>query len=94
MAPALSRQAVIDKSMASVREAVADGASVMIGRSGMPTRVADFLPVAREVIHRSENGLVDIGSEGASVGEMIDGLTLDALQGLTGVPLRMAVPAG
>lgn len=53
MAPALSRQAVIDKSMASVREAVADGASVMIG-----------------------------------------GLTLDALQGLTGVPLRMAVPAG
>ena len=72
MAPALSRQAVIDKSIASVREAVADGASVMI----------------------SSFGLLGIGSEGASIGEMIDGLTLDALQGLTGVPLRMAVPAG
>jgi hypothetical protein len=90
MAPALSRQAVIDKSMASVREAVADGASVMIGGSGI-------VPRGRRTdrgADRSPFGLLGIGSEGASVGEMIDGLTLDALQGLTGVPLRMAVPAG
>ncbi|WP_371433061.1 CoA-transferase [Novosphingobium sp.] len=86
----MSRQAVIDKSMASVREAMADGASVMIGgsgTSGMPDELIEAL------IDRSF-GLLGIGSEGASVGEMIDGLTLDALQGLTGVPLRMAVPAG
>jgi 3-oxoadipate CoA-transferase beta subunit len=37
----------------------------------------------------TDHAVFDVGPEGASVLEMIDGLTLDALQGLTGVPLRM-----
>ncbi|GAO55886.1 MULTISPECIES: 3-oxoacid CoA-transferase subunit B [unclassified Novosphingobium] len=37
----------------------------------------------------TDHAVFDVGPEGASVVEMIDGLTLDALQGLTGVPLRM-----
>ena len=41
----------------------------------------------------TDHAVFDVGPEGASVVEMIDGLTLEALQGLTGVPLRMAMPA-
>lgn len=37
----------------------------------------------------TDHAVFDVGPEGASVVEMIDGLTLDALQALTGVPLRM-----
>ena len=37
----------------------------------------------------TDHAVFNVGPEGASVVEMIDGLTLDALQGLTGVPLRM-----
>jgi len=39
----------------------------------------------------TDHAVFDVGPEGASVVEMIDGLTFDALQALTGVPLRMAV---
>lgn len=39
----------------------------------------------------TDYAVFDVGPEGASVVEMIDGLTFDALQALTGVPLRMAV---
>lgn len=39
----------------------------------------------------TDHAVFDVGPEGASVVEMIDGLTFDALQTLTGVPLRMAV---
>lgn len=38
----------------------------------------------------TDHAVFDVGPDGASVVEMIDGLTLDALQALTGVPLRMA----
>ena len=38
----------------------------------------------------TDHAVFDVGPEGASVVEMIDGLTLDALQALTGVPLRLA----
>ncbi|QCI92692.1 3-oxoacid CoA-transferase subunit B [Novosphingobium sp. EMRT-2] len=38
----------------------------------------------------TDHAVFDVGPEGASVVEMIDGLTLDALQALTGVRLRMA----
>lgn len=41
----------------------------------------------------TDHAVFDVGPEGASVVEMIDGLTFEALQGLTGVPLRMAMPA-
>lgn len=38
----------------------------------------------------TDHAVFDVGPDGASVVEMIDGLTLDALQALTDVPLRMA----
>ena len=42
----------------------------------------------------TDHAVFDVGPQGASVVEMIDGLTLDALQDIAGVPLRLAVGAG
>lgn len=42
----------------------------------------------------TDHGVFNVGPDGASVVEMIDGLTLEALQDLTGVPLRLDVAAG
>ncbi len=41
----------------------------------------------------TDHGVFNVGPEGASVVEMIDGLTLDYLQDLTGVPLRLDAAA-
>jgi len=38
----------------------------------------------------TDHAVFDVGPDGASVIEMVDGLTLEALQELTGVPLRLA----
>ncbi|WP_404713775.1 3-oxoacid CoA-transferase subunit B [Sphingomonas sp. MMS24-J13] len=42
----------------------------------------------------TDHAVFDVGPDGASVVETIDGLTLDALQDLTGVPLRWADGGG
>jgi len=42
----------------------------------------------------TDHGVFNVGPGGASVVDMIDGLTLEDLQELTGVPLRLDVDAG
>jgi 3-oxoadipate CoA-transferase beta subunit len=49
-----------DAMAARVARDIPEGAYVNLG-IGLPTRVADFLPVDREVILQSENGLLGMG---------------------------------
>lgn len=49
-----------DAMAARVARDIPEGAYVNLG-IGLPTRVADFLPVDREVILQSENGLIGMG---------------------------------
>ena len=49
-----------DQMAARVAQDIPEGAYVNLG-IGLPTRVADFLPVEREVFLQSENGLLGMG---------------------------------
>jgi len=49
-----------DAMAARVARDIPEGAYVNLG-IGLPTRVADFLPIDREVILQSENGLIGMG---------------------------------
>jgi len=62
-----------------------DGASKLVESCSYP--VTGLACVSRIY---TDHAVFDVGPEGASVVEMVDGLTLEALQALTGVPLRLA----
>lgn len=49
-----------DRMAARVAQDIPDGAYVNLG-IGLPTKVADYLPVDREIILQSENGLLGMG---------------------------------
>lgn len=68
---------------ARVAHDIPEGAYVNLGM-GLPTLVANFLP--RDI----DLGVLNVGSEGVSVVDMVEGLSPVELSKLTGLSLRAA----